>query len=401
MTMQGLLDTEAIATMTTGPEGATWCASERLEAFLGQTTLPTPFLVVDPDVVIAKYAALVDALPGCAIYYAVKANPLPALIDALAAVGAAFDIASEAELRQCLGAGIAAERLSFGNTIKTPAAIAAAHRVGVPVFSVDCHEELTKVAAHAPGARVSVRLHTDGQGAEWPLSRKFGCNAEAAYHLMVRARTLGLVPDGVSFHVGSQQTDPGQWDLPIAESAALFARLAGQGIDLACLNLGGGFPARYRTEVPPIAEFGAVILASVRRHFGSSAPQLMAEPGRYLVAEAGVLRTSAVLVARRESGEPNRWVYLDCGRFGGLAETADEAIKYPIRAVGRSGPPTRVALAGPTCDSADILYERTPYHLPDDLTCGDCVDVLSAGAYTQTYSAVAFNGFAPLDAFVI
>lgn len=398
--MQGLLDTEVTTTRHGAAEAAA-PASARLEAFLAHTTHPTPFLVVDPDVVRAKYDALAEALPGCAIYYAVKANPLPAIIDVLARAGAAFDIASEAELRQCLGAGIAPGQLSFGNTIKTPAAIAAAHRAGVTAFSVDCHEELTKLAGHAPGARVSVRLHTDGQGAEWPLSRKFGCNSETAFHLMMRARMLGLVPDGVSFHVGSQQTDPGQWDAPIAEAAALFTRLARHGIELTCLNLGGGFPARYRADVPPIAEFGAVILASVRRHFGAAIPQLMAEPGRYLVAEAGVLRTSAVLVARRESGQPNRWVYLDCGRFGGLAETADEAIRYPIRGVGRTGAPTRVALAGPTCDSADILYERTPYYLPDDLVSGDCVDVLCAGAYTQTYSAVAFNGFAPLDAFVI
>lgn len=114
-----------------------------------------------------------------------------------------------------------------------------------------------------------------------------------------------------------------------------------------------------------------------------------------------MLRTSAVLVARRASGSPDRWVYLDCGRFGGLAETADEAIKYPVRAVGRTGPPARVALAGPTCDSADILYQHTPYSLPEDLTTGDRVDILSAGAYTHTYAAVAFNGFAPLDAVAI
>jgi len=396
--MQALLDdTAAIAPPGEGVAAPLPRASERLEGFLSRTSRPTPFLAIDTAVVVEKYDALAEALPGCEIYYAIKANPLPAVVEALASRGSAFDIASEAELRQCLDAGIPADRLSFGNTIKTPSAIAAAHRAGVRDFSVDCHEELEKLAAHAPGSRVTVRLATTGRGAEWPLSRKFGCDPSTAFDLMVRARARRLVPHGISFHVGSQQTDPGEWDGPIAVAAALFNRLRAQGIALEYLTLGGGFPARYRADVPSLSTFGAGILAAVDRHFGRRRPRLMAEPGRYLVAEAGVLRTTAVLVARRASVCPARWVYLDCGRFGGLAETADEAIKYPVRAVGRTGALERVALAGPTCDSADILYERTPYYLPDDLASGDCVDILSAGAYTQTYSAVAFNGFAPLD----
>jgi ornithine decarboxylase len=399
--MPGLLGTAPTAAVEPPLVATDPLVSNRLELFLAHASLPTPFLAVDPAVVASRYAALSAALPGCAIYYAMKANPLPAVVEALADAGSAFDIASENELEQCLRAGIPPHRLSFGNTIKTPAAIASAHRAGVGLFSIDCHEELDKVAAHAPGARVSVRMSTDGRGAEWPLSRKFGCDAGTAYDLMVRARALGLEPHGVSFHVGSQQTDPRQWDVPIAAAAALFARLRRRRIELACLNVGGGFPARYRAPLAPIGEFGAAILESVRRHFGSDRPRLMAEPGRYLAAEAGVLRTRVVLVARRTSTTPNRWVYLDCGRFGGLAETADEAIKYPVRAVNCSGRLGRVALAGPTCDSADILYERTPCDLPEDLGDGDFVDLLSAGAYTYTYSAVGFNGFAPLAAVTV
>jgi ornithine decarboxylase len=375
--------------------------SERLERFLAGSPLCSPFLAIDRAGVRAQYAALADALPGCAIYYAVKANPLPAVVGALAHAGASFDIASEAELEDCLAAGIPPHRLSFGNTIKTPRAIARAHRAGVRLFTIDCQEELAKVAAHAPGACVFVRLATDGRGAEWPLSRKFGCDAATACDLMVRARALGLATGGVSFHVGSQQTDPGQWDAPIAVAAAIFASVRRRGIELTCLNVGGGFPARYRTTVAPIREYGAAILDAVRRHFGPVIPRLMAEPGRYLVAEAGVLRTCVVLVAERTVGCPRRWVYLDCGRFGGLAETAGEAIKYPVRAVGCTGRPVRVALAGPTCDSADVLYERTPCFLPEDLAAGDVVDILSAGAYTYTYSSVGFNGFGPLTALAV
>jgi len=396
--MQGLAD--ALELATPGSASTAPSVSARLEAFLDRTPLPTPFLAMDLSVVARTYDELVRALPDCAIYYAMKANPLPDVVDVLARAGSAFDIASQAELDQCLRAGIPAERLSFGNTIKTSAAIARAHRHGVGIFAVDCASELNKVAAHAPGARVSVRLATDGRGAEWPLSRKFGCDVGMAFDLLARAPGLGLEPFGVSFHVGSQQTDPGAWDRPIAESAALFERLRRRGVELQCLNLGGGFPAPYRTSLPPISSYGKAIERSVQRHFGSRGPQLMVDPGRHLVARAGLLRTEVVLVANRSS-EGLRWVYLDCGKFGGLAEAGDEAIKYPLRVMGRTGRPLRAALAGPTCDSADVLYEKTPCCLPADLAEGDRVDILSAGAYTHTYAAVGFNGFPPLTAVAI
>jgi ornithine decarboxylase len=222
-----------------------------------------------------------------------------------------------------------------------------------------------------------------------------------ASDLLVRARALGLRPYGVSFHVGSQQTDPGQWEGPIARAAEVFRSVRARGIRLYCLNLGGGFPAHYTTAVPPINDYGEAIARSLVRHFGRNPPQIVVEPGRYMVADAGVIQTEVILIARKSYHDATRWVYLDCGKFGGLTETMDEAIKYQFRVPGRRGDPMRVIVAGPTCDSADILYERTPCWLPDDLRTGDRIQILSAGAYTHTYSSVGFNGFSPLHAVCI
>ncbi len=372
--------------------------SARIEAFLDRTDLASPFLVMDVAAVVSRYVELQRALPEAVIYYAAKANPLPEIIRALAGVGSCFDVASGPEVEHCLALGIAPGLMSFGHTVKKAAAIADAYAAGIQLFSCDSVGELEKIARHAPGANVSVRLLTNGKGAEWPLSRKFGCHPDMARDLLIHARALGLTPYGVSFHVGSQQTDPGQWEEPIALAAALFHSVRAQGIRLHSLNLGGGFPAHYSTPVLPITDYGAAIARSLFRHFGRNWPQIVVEPGRYLVADAGIIQAEVVLVARKSYADDTRWVYLDCGKFGGLAETMDEAIKYRFRVPARSGRLTPVILAGPTCDSADIMYERTACYLPADLMAGDHVQILSAGAYTHTYSSVGFNGFSPLRA---
>jgi ornithine decarboxylase len=368
-----------------------------LSSFLERCALSTPFLVVDGAVVSQKLSDLRLALPDAEMFYAVKANPLPGVLALVANAGVGCDVAGAAEIRLCLEAGIPSSRLSFGNTIKRPADIAYAHRSGIETFAVDSEEELQKVARFAPGANVFVRLLTDSTGAEWPLSRKFGCDMEMAVALLQAAPRLGLRPHGVSFHVGSQQTDPNQWDAPIAACAVIFRRLQRHGVELRALNLGGGFPARYSRAVPPIAAYAAAIRRSLRTHFGSSVPQLVIEPGRYLVGEAGVIQTEVLLVARKSRRDGHRWVYIDCGKFGGLAETMDEAIRYPVVVPHCHARLAPAVLAGPTCDSADILYERVPVELPEDLRDGDRMQILATGAYTFTYASVGFNGIPPLQ----
>lgn len=371
--------------------------NEKIARFFDEQRPQTPCLVLDLDVVEENYRALNEALPDARIFYAVKANPAPEILALLTRLGSAFDTASVPEIDMVLAAGCTPDRISYGNTIKKEADIRTAYEKGVRLFAYDSIEELEKIARAAPGARVFCRILTSGEGAEWPLSRKFGCDLPMARDLLIKARALGVTPWGVSFHVGSQQKDLTQWDKAIFEVAQLFRELEILGIDLGMINMGGGFPTRYRSDVPESAAYGQAIFDSLRRHFGNHLPETIVEPGRGMVGSAGVIESEVVLVSRKSAGDVKRWVYLDIGKFGGLAETMDEAIQYPIEVLGdRTEECEQVVLAGPTCDSADVLYERAEYALPMDLKAGDRVRIHATGAYTTTYSAVCFNGFAPL-----
>ena len=374
---------------------------ERALRFLADEKPATPCLVVDLDVVARKYAALQAALPRAEIFYAVKANPASQILSRLAAAGSSFDTASSGEIRAALETGAAPARISFGNTIKKPVDIAWAYDAGVRLFAFDAIEELKKIAAHAPGAEVYCRILVEAEGALWPLNRKFGCVPDMAVDL-IEAQALGLKPTGVSFHVGSQQLDPAQWNRAIKSAADVFVRCKKAGVVLSMIDLGGGFPAEYAPGVAGIEAYGAAIAAAINTHFGADWPRLIVEPGRYMVADAGVIETEVLLVSRKSETEERRWVYLDIGRFGGLAETEGEAIRYRVEALdtvaAATGP---VILAGPTCDSADILYDKANYHLPLDLKAGDRIRLHSTGAYTTTYSAINFNGFDPLKAYFI
>jgi ornithine decarboxylase len=376
--------------------------NERISHFLAENSLETPCLVVDLKVIEEAYAALRRHLPLARVYYAVKANPAPAIVAMLEGKGANFDVASRGEIELCLDNGVTADRLSFGNTIKKERDIAFAYGAGLRLFAFDSECELDKLARAAPGARVFCRILVDCRGAEWPLSRKFGCAPEMAVDLLRRARDLGLDPYGVSFHVGSQQTDLGQWDGAVGAAARMFSLLAEADIDLRMVNIGGGFPAHYTGEVPAIERYARAVMAAVTRHFGNHLPEIIIEPGRSLVGDAGVIQSEVVLISKKGGGrDVRRWVYLDVGKFNGLAETMDESIKYRIATPGRGGTCGPVILAGPTCDSADILYERTEYRLPLGLEIGDKVEILATGAYTASYASVGFNGFAPIRTYCI
>jgi len=375
--------------------------SPRIRGFLAERKPEEPCLVIDLDRVRRNFDAFRTAMPESAVYYAVKANPHPEVLRLLAAAGSNFDCASVNEIRMALEAGATANRISFGNTIKKERDVARAFELGVRMFAVDCPEEVEKIARSAPGSRVFCRILTDCAGAEWPLSRKFGCDPEMAPGVLEHAFRLGLTPIGVSFHVGSQQTNAAAWDVALESASEIFREMETRGIRLTMVNLGGGFPTRYLKNVPALAEYGQTIYGAVRRFFGNRLPDTIIEPGRGMVGDAGVIRSEVVLVSRKSETDTVRWVYLDIGKFGGLAETMDEAIRYSIVTDRDEDTRSPCVLAGPTCDSADVLYEKTPYALPDTLKAGDEVFIEGTGAYTSTYSAVAFNGFEPLRTFVI
>ena len=375
--------------------------TERIARFLAENRPETPCLVVDLDVIAEAYDVLRWYLPLARIYYAVKANPAPQIVAMLDRKGASFDVASRGEIELCLASGIAAERLSFGNTIKKEKDIAFAYQAGLRLFAFDSAFELDKLARAAPGAQVFCRILVACEGAEWPLSRKFGCAPEMAVELLRRARDLGLDPYGVSFHVGSQQTDLAQWDGAVGRAAEMFSLLAAADIELRMINVGGGFPAHYRSDVPAIDGYARAVMAAITRHFGNHLPEIIVEPGRSLVGDAGIIQSEVVLISEKGDADGRRWVYLDVGKFNGLAETMDESIKYRITTPGRAGVSGPVVLAGPTCDSADILYEHTEYRLPLGLEVGDKVEILSTGAYTASYASVGFNGFSPIQTYCI
>ncbi len=373
----------------------------RIREFLRTRREDGPCVVVDLDVVRDNYRAFAHALPDTRVFYAIKANPAPEILRLLAALGSCFDAASVAEIEMGLAAGATADRISFGNTIKKERDIARAYQLGVRLFAVDCIAEVEKIARVAPGAKVFCRILCDCDGAEWPLSRKFGCVPEMATDVLEQAHRLGLEAYGVSFHVGSQQTNTDAWDIALASASAIFRECAERGIHLRMVNLGGGFPARYLKPVPGVESYGDAIFRALSRHFGNRLPETIIEPGRGMVGDAGIIETEVVLVSKKSESDDVRWVYLDIGKFGGLAETMDESIRYPIRTTRDGDEMAPCVLAGPTCDSADVMYEKVPYMLPVSLEIGDKVLIEGTGAYTTTYSAVAFNGFPPLKSYVI
>ncbi|PXY33038.1 ornithine decarboxylase [Prauserella sp. PE36] len=375
---------------------------DRIRGFLAEHDPPTPCLVIDVDTVLERYRTLAATFEGSRVQYAVKANPEPAVLRALVAAGASFDVASPAEIELCLAAGAAPETLSYGNTVKKPADIAFAHRAGVREYVVEAESDLVNVAERAPGAEVSVRLLVEAPASVTPFGRKFGCAADQAVPLLLRAAELGLDPAGVSFHVGSQQLDTGAWDLAIASAAKVFTATAEHGVPLRRLNVGGGISVAYTGPAPAPADYAAAIGAALREHLPGQEPEVVLEPGRAIVAEAGLIRCEVVLVSRKSADDPERWVYLDVGRYNGLAETENEAIAYRLEVVtDHSTADGPVIIAGPTCDGDDVLYQRTPYRLPLSLRPGDRIDILSAGAYTASYSSVAFNGIPPLRTYCI
>lgn len=383
-------------------------AYERIREFLDRQAPATPCLVMDLATVRRRYAEMRALLPDARICYAVKANPAPEVVRLLVDLGSSFDVASPGEIDLCLRQGASPGSISYGNTIKKKSDIVYAYSRGVRLFATDSEADLDNIAEAAPDASVFCRVLVANDGSRTPFGQKFGCTPAAAVALLRHAHERGLDPCGVSFHIGSQQLHPAAWEQGIAAAARVIGELTASGITPRLVNLGGGLPATYSERTPPMAAYRESIETALDHYFGTARPDLLVEPGRYIVGDAGVVRSEVVLVTektadRESSGGPEsstdrdrRWVYLDIGRYNGLAETEGEAIAYRLTTARDGDPVGPVVLAGPTCDGDDVLYQRTVYELPLTLRGGDWVDLLSAGAYTASYSSVGFNGFAPL-----
>ncbi|MBL7261633.1 GNAT family N-acetyltransferase [Paractinoplanes lichenicola] len=332
-------------------------------------------------------------LPGVHVRFAMKACPVDEVLACLADRGAGFDAAGPGEIRSALRTGVAPTAVHYGNTVKSDADIAAAYRLGITTFATDCVEDVRAIAAEAPGARVFCRVPTDGAGALWGLTGKFGSEDPVA--VLAEARRLGLTPAGLSLHVGSQQLTVRAWAVAFDLLAALLPRLAEQGIALDHVNLGGGLPAAGYLAPdgtplhPPTAAVFAAIREGMRRLAGYGLDYVV-EPGRYLVADHGTVRARVTRLTVRKSP----WLYLSCGRFNGLYE--GDKVRYRLEFPGHEGGPLMPAtVAGPSCDSDDTLGGG-PVPVPAGLTSGDPVWIHAAGAYATSYTTMGFNGFDPL-----
>ncbi len=363
-------------------------------------SLGTPHIIIDLEMIRDNYRRMKSLCSYADIYYAVKACPLDEIVRMLDEEGSNFDIASRYELDQVLSLGVDPGKLLYGNTIKKAEDIAYFYEKGVRYFASDCENDVRKIAENAPGSNVYFRVllpHSDS--ADWPLSRKFGCSSEMVLNLIALAKELGLNPIGVSFHVGSQQRNLEIWDYALKTTAEIFEKSP---VKLGFVDMGGGLPAQYNYPVEDLQTYANTIEKYIDNHFPGEKPRFIMEPGRSLVGDSGVLAATVVETARKDASDEVRWVYIDAGKFNGMVETIDESIKYSAYFPGRdeNSPVGPVILAGPTCDSMDIMYENYKMEMPLDLKAGERIYFLAAGAYTASYASVCFNGFPPIGTYI-
>lgn len=347
----------------------------------------TPVLAVSRSAVRAQIASFRRALPRVEPFYAIKANPHPEILKVAAAAGTGFDVASVAELDAVLAAGADPARVIFANTIKPPASIAAAARKGVTLTTFDSEYELYKIAERAPGARVLVRIKVPNVGSIVELSLKFGADPADAVPLLIKAHRLGLKPAGVSFHVGSQCVHFGNYVDALEMASIIFRDARLKQLPLDILDIGGGFPIRhFDFEEDAFEKTAGVIRRELDRLFDRNL-RVIAEPGRFIAGPAAVLVLRVVGKAIRES---KHWYYLDDGVYGALSGMIFDHAKYQFKVL-KAGRRQLSALAGPTCDSLDIIARGED--LPE-LEIGDVVYAENTGAYTAA-SATNFNGIPP------
>ena len=350
-----------------------------------------PFLLVDTNLVRTKIRRFQTALPRVRPHYAVKANPHPQVLKTMIAEGVGFEIASIAELDILLGLGVAASEVYYSNPMKSRQYIEYASAKGVEWFVIDSVEELRKIASVKQDAKLYLRIDTPNIGSDWPLSGKFGAHPTEVREIIRAAVELKADLVGVTFHVGSQCRNPQNWRVGIENALKVFQQMRVVGLNPRLLNIGGGYPVRHVKPIPSIEKIGEVVNEAIARL--PEAIRIIAEPGRYLVSDAAYFVCRVVGTATRAG---KRWMYWDAGVFGGIIET-QEGLIYEVR-TDRNGRLIPWVVAGPTCDSMDVLMRD--HLLPEDVQEGDYIYIPNAGAYTSSYAS-NFNGFPLPDVIVI
>jgi ornithine decarboxylase len=368
--------------------------------YLDGPDVRTPCLVVDAAKVASNVARIGRGIRGCRVFYAVKANPGVEVVGLMDKLGVGFEISSDGELDILRRLGISPDRIICSNPVKRPTFIGEAARYGINRFAFDSRDEIFKIAGAAPGSSVYIRLTIPNEGSEWPLSKKFGVEIEEALPLLAEAKEQGLNPAGITFHVGSQCTNLYSWNIALDKARLLWDEAARLGITLTLLNLGGGYPVKYTRDVPDVETIERHIDALISERFGGidagggaatdavgRAPvEVHIEPGRAVIGDAGIIVAAVTGKAVRQG---QRWLYIDVGVFNGLMESVGGIrYSYVLENHGRPGQKKTWVLAGPSCDSFDVIDQNVSLHEPE---IGDYILVLSGGAYTVSYAS-EFNG---------
>jgi ornithine decarboxylase len=358
--------------------------------FLETLTYKTPFFLFNRNKIIHNYEQFKKLFPHSSVYFAIKANSEPEVLKTILDTGCGFEIASKYELDYLKKIKVPAERIVYGTSVKPADHIKEVFEYGVDKFAFDSFSELDKLAAQAPGSKVYVRTIANDSGSVFKFSEKFGTDAASIIPLLTKAKELGLVPYGISFHVGSQASDPKAWANVILSLRSIIQDLKELGIKLEVLNIGGGFPCDYATgPVPSLKEIAKQTLMQYKKL--PYEPKIILEPGRGLIADTGIAVATVIAKVERRG---NTWLFLDLGVYNGLFETMayQGSTRYPIssmRPVGDAGE-ALFELAGPTGDSPDVVTREAL--LPKDIEVGDKVIIHNVGAYSLTVTS-NFNGF--------
>ena len=345
----------------------------------------SPLLVVDCEQVRHQYHALKAALPGVDLHYALKPLPHVAVVACLRDEGASFDLATTGEIELMKAARIAPERCIHTHPIKRDSDIRDALRFGVTTFVADNPDEVKKFARYRKRAELLIRVSFRSPNAVCDLSKKFGCEPGAVLGLIQQARALGVRVRGLSFHVGSQATEPSKYVEAIEACINLYGEALLAGLpSLDVLDIGGGFPVAYNQPVMPIDEFCAPIRAALTKM--PKHVRIIAEPGRFIAAPAAISVSTVMGKAKRDG---RMWYYLDDGVYGSYSGQMFDHAKYPVSALKESTELLPSVLAGPTCDSIDVIDDNI---LLPELEVGDLIVGRMMGAYTWA-SATDFNFF--------
>ncbi len=345
----------------------------------------SPLLVIDPDVLTQSFNRLSSALPGVHLYFAMKANPDPLVIQTLASCGAYFDIATSGEIQLLRNAKVDPERCIHTHPIKRDQDIKDALRYGCTSFVVDNLDEIKKFTAYRTRVGLLLRVSFPNPASPVDLSKKFGCTPNQVFELAEQAAQLGLHVNGLSFHAGSQCVSPHNHILAINRCADLLLEYNNtHEHNMSILDIGGGFPAQYDETTPDIETFCGPIKNALDKL--PEQIRIIAEPGRFLVAEAVTSIASIIGAARRANG---MWYYLDDGVYGSYSGRIYDHANYPLTIFSDLEETSAATFAGPTCDSIDVFAENiaTP-----ELSIGDIVVGKVMGAYTNA-SATDFNLF--------